>query len=59
LVVAGALVVLSDEDRAEHDQQQQEAQADHRVRVEAGTTVSWKWAGRNTHSVVGTFDGTA
>ena len=27
------------------------------VRVEAGTTVSWKWAGRNTHSVVGTFDG--
>jgi plastocyanin len=27
------------------------------LRVKTGTTVSWKWAGQNTHSVVGTFDG--
>ena len=27
------------------------------LRVKAGTTVSWKWRGRNTHSVAGTFDG--
>jgi plastocyanin len=27
------------------------------VRVVAGATVTWTWSGRNTHSVVGTFDG--
>jgi len=27
------------------------------LRVKAGTTVSWTWAGQNTHSVAGTFDG--
>jgi plastocyanin len=27
------------------------------LRVKGGTTVSWTWAGQNTHSVVGTFDG--
>ena len=27
------------------------------LRVKTGTTVSWTWAGQNTHSVVGTFDG--
>ena len=27
------------------------------VRVEKGATVTWTWAGANTHSVVGTFDG--
>ena len=27
------------------------------LRVKTGTTVSWTWAGHNTHSVVGTFDG--
>jgi len=27
------------------------------LRVKAGTTVSWTWAGQNTHSVAGVFDG--
>jgi plastocyanin len=28
------------------------------VRVKTGATVTWNWVGQNTHSVVGTFDGT-
>jgi plastocyanin len=27
------------------------------LRAKVGDTVTWTWSGRNTHSVVGTFDG--
>jgi plastocyanin len=27
------------------------------LRVKVGTTVTWQWKGKNTHSVVGTFEG--